>query len=363
MTIPRLLIAAILCLFISNQNALAERDLDDSALPTAITDDDSWSLCDLRFRAGAVYWDNDGTYSNLVNDDDRYYTNGFGIELSFDPQLTDELQEKLAPSDRWTDPRFGVGLALKQHMYTGIDITDPNPPIGDHPFAGYLYLAFSFQRAETLEDWTGKHDHFELDLGVVGERSQGESLQEFIHNLFPGNDMPPQGWDDQLANELAINFTYERTWRTRKGDLFGLEFDMLPAVGFDVGNVFVRARTRATMRVGMKLPDDFGPATFLGHRDHTAASFADPDKGCSIFGYVTVGADAVARNIFLDGNTFATSRSVDKEPLVAQLTVGVLMRHRRIEFGWSQTWQTIEFENQPNGQTWGSWSLTWVKEF
>ncbi len=31
----------------------------------------------------------------------------------------------------------------------------------------------------------------------------------------------------------------------------------------------------------------------------------------------------VARNIFLDGNTFADSRSVDKEPVVADLLLGI----------------------------------------
>ena len=363
MTIPRPFAAALACLILLPTTALAQPAGGEPEPPIEIDGGGSWSLADLRLRSASAYWDNDGTYANIVNDQDRYYTNGFGLELSFDPNFTDEIEQRLAPAEKWgPDPRFGVGLALKQQIYTGIDITDPSPALDDHPYGGYLYFALSLQRARVNEDWSGKHDHFELDLGVVGERSQGEAIQRFIHNLFPDNDTP-QGWDHQLANEVTINLTFERTWRTRKGDLFGLEFDMLPAAGFDVGNVFIRARGRATMRLGMALPDDFGPATFLGHRDHTASGFADPDSDWSVYGYITIGADAVAHNIFLAGNTFATSRSVDLEPLVASLTVGLLARYRCVEFGWAQSWQTTEFETQPNGQTWGSWVVNLVVEF
>ncbi len=345
-----------LCTFLSATSTPA---LCTTDLPNFLDlEEESWSLKDLTLRSASAYWDDDGTYTNLIQDEDRYYTSAQGIEFSFDPHFPDELESKLAPAGDWgNNPKFGLGFAIKQHIYTGIDITDPSPPLDDHPYGGYLYFAFSFQRSNTE-----KHDHFELDLGVVGERSQAEAIQRFIHNLFPNNDTP-QGWDHQLANELTINFTYERTWKTRKGNIAGLEFDMLPSAGFDLGNVFIRARGRTTLRIGKALPDDFGPATFLGRRDHTAQGFADPDQNWSIYAYMTLGVDAVARNIFLDGNTFATSRSVDSEPLLAQITLGILARYKRIEFGWAQTWQTASFETQTDSQTWGSWMLNFVWEY
>lgn len=363
MTIHRPLAAALACLILPPTIARAQPAGEGDPLNIAgVSDEASWSLSDLTLRSVSAYWEDDGTYVNVFNNEDRYYTSGQGIELSFDPHFTDELAAKLAPAEDWKDPRFGLGLAIKQHIYTGIQITDPNPPLDDHPYGGYLYFAFSFQRAQTNEDNTGKHDHFELDLGVVGERSQAEAVQVFIHNLFPDNDTP-RGWNNQLANELAVNFSYERTWRTRKGSVGGLEFDMLPAAGFDVGNVFIRARGRTTFRVGKSLPDNFGPARFLGRRDHTAAAIADPEQDWSIYGYASLGVHVVAHNIFLAGNTFATSRSVDIEPLVGTITVGLLARYRCFEFGWSQTWQSIEFETQPNGQTWGAWVANLVFEF
>lgn len=334
-----------------------QSDADPASLSLLEEMDNSWSIKDLRFRESTLYWDNDGTVPNLVDDTDRFYTNGTGIEISLDPNFSDELAEKLAPSGDWNDPRFGVGLGLKQMIFTGVDITDPNPATDDHPYGGYLYFAFSLQRADDQ-----KHDHFELDLGVVGERSQAEAVQRWVHEVFPGED-EPQGWSTQHANELAINFTYERTWKTAPGNIAGVEFEMLPAIGIDLGNVHTRARGRVTLRAGKHLPKDFGPATLLGHKDHTLDLSQWHESNWSFYGYTTLGVDAVAWNIFLDGNTFATSRSTDTEALVAQATVGVAGRYKAFYLGWSQTFQSETFESQPDGQTWGSITLGCSFEF
>ncbi len=331
-----------------------DQPADDSAVEAAealigLADgSDSWVPTDLQLRDLTLYWDNDGTLPRIGQDTDRFYTNGVGVEISMTPSFSDELASRLAPPDQWTAPRFGLGLAVKQLIFTSSDITDPNPPMDDHPYSGYLYFAFSFQRADAE-----KRDHFELDLGVVGERSQAEMIQKFIHNAFPNQD-DPQGWATQTANELAINFTYERTWKTRRAQASGVEFEMLPALGFDLGNISTRAKGRITLRLGHHLPDDFGPASLLGIKDHTVSANDWGEGDFSFYIYTTLGMDVVARDLFLDGNTFATSRSVDSEPFVAQATVGIITRYKSLYFGWSQTYQTENFESQPSGQAWGS---------
>jgi hypothetical protein len=62
----------------------------------------------------------------------------------------------------------------------------------------------------------------------------------------------------------------------------------------------------------------------------------------------------VARNIFLDGNTFANSRSVDKRPIVASITAGLMGRYHHLEAGWSITWLSEEFDTQGNGDSFGT---------
>ncbi len=323
----------------------------DEQIDEVVDRQESWSLSKIELRDLTLYWENDGTVPNFGEDTDRYYTNGTGIEFSFDPNFSPELAERLAPGNEWNDPRFGLGLAIKQMIFTGADITDPTPAADDRPYGGYLYFAFSFQRADDE-----KHDHFELDLGVVGERAQAEAIQKIIHKTFP-EENDPQGWGNQLANELAINFTFERTWKTEPGNIAGIEFEMLPTVGFDLGNVYTRARGRVTLRAGHNLPNDFGPASLLGRNDHTTSGTDWGGGSWSIYGYATLGVDAVAWNIFLDGNTFVSGPSVDSEPFVAQATFGFVARYKSIYLGWAQTYQTEEFETQPDSQTWGSLSL------
>jgi len=109
-----------------------------------------------------------------------------------------------------------------------------------------------------------------------------------------------------------------------------------------------------TLRAGHNLPDDFGPATLLGHKDHTVNAGSWGEGKFSFYVHAGVGVDAVGRDIFLDGNTFATSRSTDSEPFVARLSFGVVMRYSHLYAGWTQTLLTERFETQPSGQTFGS---------
>ena len=352
-----MLIGLGLCFVLCNPTfAMSDGELGE---PVSSILDDHWSLDKVKLRSVMSYWDDDGTVPNIITDDeDRYYTSGEAVlsDYSFDLNLSDKWIQRLAPAEKWDEPNFGFGLALKQQIFTSSEITDVPPPADDHPYSGYLYIAFSFQRSDK-----DKHDHFELDMGVVGERSQGESVQKAIHNVFGADE--PLGWGSQLANELTINFTYERTWRSEPGNIGGLEFELLPAVGFDVGNVSIKARGRATFRFGKHLPNDFGPPTFLGHRDHTATAFGSKDDSWSIYGYTTLGVDAVAHSIFLDGNTFATSPSVEPEPIVAQITVGLIATLGCFQFGIAETWQSDTFQTQEHAQSFGSILLGWTYEY
>ena len=306
------------------------------------------------FRDFTAYWENDGTVPNFIDDTDRYYTNGVGFELSFDPNLSQEAQDRFAISDDPTKQRFGVGIALKQRIYTPTSILQFDPPARDHPYGGHLSLAFAFQRADEHT-----HDHFGLSVGITGHSSGARTIQGWIHNTFPDED-DPLGWDTQLPTEATINFAYTRTWKTERADLGGLEMEMLPALGFDLGTVSIAARSSMTIRVGKNLPTDFGPASLQGHKDHTVRvsetgirEGAD-ETNWSLYAYTRLGVDAIARDLFIDGTAFSASRSAQREPLVATFSFGVIARYESFYLGWTQNFQTERFDLQPDSQTWGS---------
>jgi lipid A 3-O-deacylase len=336
----------------SDESEIHAPDQQDQGAQAAIEagDDSLLGILDFnryKFRDFTLYWDNDGTLANLIDDTDRYYTNANAIEFSFDPQLNPALASRLAISDEG-EQRFGVGIALKQRIYTPANLLLPNPPARDHPYAGHLALVFSFQRADN-----DTHDHFGFSLGLTGHSSGSETVQGWVHNTFPDED-DPLGWNTQIPGEPTLNFAYTRTWKSKPANIAGLEIEMLPSLGFDLGTVLVDARSSMTLRFGKNLPSDFGPASLLGHRDHTVRTNEASESNWSIYGYTKLGVDAIAHDIFLDGTVFAGSRSAQREPLVATFTFGLILQYESFYFGWSQSIQSERFELQPDRQTFGS---------
>lgn len=353
-------LAAVLCA--STPIAAAQDQADPNADPITspasepelILDqgsDDLSGILDLsayHLRDLTLYWDNDGTVPNLIDDTDEFYTNGAKIELSFDPHLAPALRERLAPAGDWVNPRFGVGLGIAQRMYTPRDL-QRTPFAREHPYAGYLYLSFAFQRADDR-----RHDHFGLDVGVIGPSSGAGSIQKWIHNTFP-DEIFPLGWETQLDDEPTINFNYTRTWKAPKAKLGdSLEFELLPRAGFDLGTVSVAAKTEMTARIGLNLPKDFGPAALLDFKDHTVSHTDAHDKDWSVYLYGSMGVDLVLHDVFLDGNVFQDSRSAQREALVHEFSFGLVARYKALYLGWSQHFQSERFELQGSTHAYGS---------
>jgi hypothetical protein len=80
--------------------------------------------------------------------------------------------------------------------------------------------------------------------------------------------------------------------------------------------------------------------------------------GFSLYTFGAVSGRVVLRDIFLDGNTFTDSHSVDKEPLVADLCAGVCLVYGRFKVSYAQVVRTREFERQDEHHTFGSLTLS-----
>ncbi|MEM9559684.1 MAG: lipid A deacylase LpxR family protein [Planctomycetota bacterium] len=327
-----------------------------------------------RLTGVHLYWDNDGTYVKPFQDSDRHYTNGAKIELTFDPAFSPAWRDRLLPN-RWSGGRLAAGVVVGHQIYTPQDITQVNPPADAHPYAGYLYTGGYIQRSDGT-----RHDHLEFNVGVVGQNSGGEAAQKFIHAAFTDQNKP-SGWDNQLTNEVTLNVRYQRSWRTPvwtltgrngspghsgaiAGDASVLGLDLIPRLGFDLGNVHIRANAEATMRLGFNLPEDFGPGRLLDYRDATALVGDGPRTDWSAYAYARVAGRAVGRDIFLDGNTFSNgSPSTDKEPFVGELTIGLVGRWKCVEAGYALTFLTDRFRAQEVADSFGSITLSLTTDF
>ena len=61
------------------------------------------------------------------------------------------------------------------------------------------------------------------------------------------------------------------------------------------------------------------------------------------YGFIGANGRGVAHNIFLDGNTFANSHSVDKENWVYEFQAGILARYKKCQLSYTFTRRSREF--------------------
>lgn len=298
-----------------------------------------------------------GTLSVVLENDwfngsDSHYTNGFSVgwvpgAAAPPPQWAVNLARLLPWFPQQGEVRHGY--AFGQSTFVPSDITVADPPLTDRPYAGWLYasLGLAADSGSTL-------DQFGVTVGVVGPASFAEDTQKFFHEALGSDD--PQGWDTQLENEPGVVLTYQRSWRgPATGGASGPQFDFVPHAGAALGNVYTYANAGVTLRYGTQLPNDYG-APYVRQGLPAASNFTT----ASDFGwYVFAGVEgrAVAHNIFLDGNTFRDSRSVDKKPFVGDLQFGFVLDWPDVRVSYTHVLRTREFRTQEDNDGYGAVSV------
>ncbi|MDB2415219.1 lipid A deacylase LpxR family protein [Rickettsiales bacterium] len=243
-----------------------------------------------------------------------------------------------------------ISIAAGQSMFTPQDITNRKPSPNDQPYAGWLYgsIGMVSDTGETL-------DNVMLTLGVVGPSSLAEQSQISLHNAI--GSPHPEGWDHQLKDELGIILTYERKWRAMyQNTPFGMGVDVTPHAGINLGNVNTDASIGATFRFGYDLPSDYGPPRI--RPSLPGSDFFLPTKELGGYLFTTISEHAVARNIFLDGNTFSSGPRVDKENWVNSLQVGAAVTYGRTRISYTQVYMSKEYKTQENASQFGVFTVS-----
>jgi hypothetical protein len=252
----------------------------------------------------------------------------------------------------WFPQEGGVrhGYVLGQTMFTASNTQIANPPPDERPYAGWLYgaIVLGVETGLTL-------DRVSLAVGVVGPASFAEQTQKFIHDLRRTDK--PLGWDTQLRNEPGVVLMRQRSWRSvARHGVGGLELDLTPHAGAAVGNVFTYADAGLTVRVGTHLPNDYGPPRI--QPGVPGSGLYIPGNELSWYLFAGGEARAVARNIFLDGNTFRDSRSVDKKPFVGDFQFGIVVAYRSVRLSYTHVLRSREFDTQRASDEFGAVSIS-----
>ncbi len=316
-----------------------------------------------RTSAFGVVTENDKYFAGT----DRHYTNG--LKLSFlgetrvneSPRLVQKIAEYVPTLNNETARKqtYKVGVSLGHNTYTPGD-TDTMAPIpGDRPYAGWLYGALTFQ---AQSDDARLLRVVEISLGMVGPSALGRQMQNNFHHLI--NVERANGWTNQLHDEPGLILSWERRYRVGKIQLPGpgLESDLIARVGTSVGNIRTNLAAGFAVLVGWRLPPVFGADLI---RPAGGGLVSAHRFSAYLFG--SGETRAVARDIFLDGNTWRDSLSVDKRPVVADLNRGVALRTplarprlKGLQLTYTQNYRTKEFYGQLQRDVFGSVGITFL---
>ena len=298
-----------------------------------------------------------GTFSVLFENDifynsDHDYTNGVLLAYTTAPQDTPGWAVRTARLLPFfaQDGDVRTRYALGQDIFTPHNLHLANPPPTDRPYAGFLYGAFGL-----ASDTGTKLDQLQVTLGVIGPASLAEDTQKWIHSIIHG--VNPQGWSTQLRDEPGLVVQYERSLKLiPPQSLLGLVFDAEPHYGIAVGNVYDYVNAGAMARLGFNLPKDYGPLRI--DPSLPGSGFFEPTG--DIGGYIFAGVDgrAIGRNLFLDGNSFERSRSVDKLNLVGDLELGAAVTFRAFELSFTHVIRSREYSTQKAADQFGAVNLS-----
>jgi len=299
-----------------------------------------------------VYWENDGTFVKPIMRTDRHYTDGLKLVYTHQPDYNmlrdfarwNNFGDGEANVDSTGSPQVAtaVGYFFGQNMYTPDHADDPaKRDAHDRVFAGWMYGGIFAQRATQKE-----MEHFELNLGVIGPSAGGGKIQTFVHNVVHQEE--PNGWDNQLDDEFAMDFTWLKRQRA-DGLLFGGEpnFDSHLEYGFTAGSVHRNANLGVIFRWGDNLPNNFGPGR-LEAPDCATGPIGDKQTYLYLFGRASI--KVVQYDRFLSG--------LDEEPVVGQFQLGVVWRYKSFEVSYSQTFLTREYREQPQADSFAALNLS-----
>lgn len=291
---------------------------------------------------------------SLGSGNDSDYTNGTRITY-FDagapvPQIVHGIAGQIPTFE--INQTTSVFYTLGQNLYTPSDITVREDVPTERPWAAWLYMSAG------LTTVTGNHvDEVELTAGVIGPAAAGEPVQRVVHEILGVST--PKGWGNQLDNEPGLMVSWNRRWpgalETHVGPFYAA---IEPNAGVTLGNVYTYANTGATLVIGpynqgiQDSPPRVRPAM------PGTGYFATPDDEFSWYLFAGLDGRVIARNIFLDGNTFKDdSPSIDKENFVGDASAGLALTWDDIRVSYSMTYRTQEYEGQPDNTLFGGVSI------
>lgn len=287
----------------------------------------SLSAQDLQLKETHFIFEDD---VDFVRDYDYTFGSEIGFLFSF-PYLQSE-----------TDTYY-ISFSYDWQMYTPKDFRANELIEDDRPYAGYQYIKSSLLKTNNTRLHT-----LSIQLGIIGPSAKMEQIQNGFHDII---DSPPvNGWDNQLKDEMIfqLNYSYRKFYKLNKNSV------LLPDFGFELGNASIKGYGMLMYRFGNDVQNDFGTSLIDNTLYYKVPRPFQNKKKWRYNLQLSLKANIVARNIFLDGNSFKDSHKVEKNIFVGEASYGVNLGYKKWTFSYLRKHLTKEFIQQISSPNYGS---------
>ena len=290
---------------------------------------------------------------------DNAYTNGFKLSfVAAENQIpnwaTFFIEASTFLKDQLKESQSNFGISFGHKIFTPNDIRASELITDDRPYAAWMYLGFSAHFENAVRSHT-----FELDIGLIGPAALGENVQNGYHKMI--KKYLAEGWKNQLRNEPTLQLSYQQRlsfFQLNRTNSKYKYLDLVPFFGASAGNVEIKIHSGLMIRLGQRLPNDFGPSRpSQNDGDHFTEPQVSHAEKTYFYGFMAGRANFVARNIFLDGNTFGNSHSVSKNPFVFETELGFVGNLDQFSATWSFVTRSPEFKERSAINSFASISL------
>ncbi len=271
-----------------------------------------------------INWDND--LFNLLNQTDRYYTNGLNIDF-YHPALNHSILNHILFSGN--DQCFQTtGIKFYQGIYTPSDISKQEILNLDRPYAS---VAMVSQEHIAVNPYKKYRVTTSVGLGILGKYGGGALFQNFVHSLTP-NSGRANGWENQIKNDLILNYNA----KIEKG-IFQIPFSQLSVFGeTQAGTLQDRASAGSFFSIGLLDPyygTSFGRSL---HKKFTVQVF-----GKAQLDYIFYDA-TLEGGVFNNNNVYSIPReNINRSRL--EYSFGLQTNIEKVQIEAGRVWQSKEF--------------------
>ncbi|MFZ4543991.1 MAG: lipid A deacylase LpxR family protein [Saprospiraceae bacterium] len=299
---------------------------------------------------------NDNDYYKMRDGTDRYYTNGFSIEFQSQMKIKRKRLRLAFPQvGSATSRSLEIRYGFTTQAYTPENAYTLSGQLESRPYAG---LALFSATGISNDANTNRRLTTSYSLGMIGPATKQKEMQTWFHTIT--NRKQPVGWENQIANDLALNTAaqYEwRLWKPAKPIEFTGQIEAncgslmnFAGIGGEFRLGFMNDYFRNTLGLSLHSPiSDFSP----GNSSERKYQFYFFGKG---MGRVVLDNSLLEAGYFNFKNSPYRLSKAQIEKFYAQFEFGYVFAAPHFSVSFSQIYRTAEYKGGKSAQ-WGSVAL------